>query len=66
MPTTKLPVNLTLERVMDAVAEDDNLGFCMSCGEQAYDVEPDACEYTCEGCEARMVYGAEGLLLMFA
>ena len=66
MPTTKLPQNLTLDRVMFAVQEDDNLGFCLRCGEQAYGVEPDAREYACESCEANLVYGAEEILVMFA
>ncbi len=49
---------------MAAVEEDDNLGFCLECGEEAYYVEPDAREYECESCQANRVYGAEELLVM--
>ena len=66
MPATKLPADLTVEMVMDAYQADDNLGFCMECGLEAYGVEPDAREYNCEGCEAPAVYGAGELLVMFA
>ena len=57
---------LTIDRVMEAVEEDDNLGFCLACGEEAYGVEPDARKYECESCGAAKVYGAQELLLMMA
>lgn len=53
----------TLEQIMEAVEEDDNTGFCIACGEQAYGVEPDARNYECESCGAKKVFGAEELLL---
>jgi hypothetical protein len=53
----------TLEQIMAAVEADDCLGFCVACGEMAYGVEPDACEYECESCGASKVYGAEELLI---
>lgn len=53
----------TLEQIMEAVEEDDNIGFCTACGEQAYGVEPDARNYECESCGAKKVFGAEELLL---
>jgi hypothetical protein len=56
----------TLEEVMDAVQQDDNLGFCLNCGEMAYGVEPDARKYECESCGQRQVYGAEELLMSMA
>jgi hypothetical protein len=58
--------SLTLERVIAAVEEDDSLGFCTACGEDAYGVEPDARKYECEACGERAVYGAEELLLELA
>jgi hypothetical protein len=61
-----LPANLSLNEIVAAVQEDDNLGFCLKCGSEAYGVEPDAEKYTCEECEAPTVYGAEQLLLMYA
>jgi hypothetical protein len=33
---------VTLEQVMAAIEADDCLGFCLACGEEAYNVEPDA------------------------
>jgi hypothetical protein len=39
-------------------------GFCLSCGEQVYGVEPDVRNYTCDECGAKEVFGASELLLM--
>jgi ribosomal protein L37E len=57
---------VTLKQVMTAVEQDDNLGFCLACGAEAFNVEPDARRYTCESCGAPRVYGAEELLLHMA
>jgi len=57
---------VTIEQVMEAVEEDNNLGFCTACGAEAFNVEPDARNYKCECCGEREVYGAEELLLMMA
>ena len=54
---------LQLDEVLEAVEMDANIGFCIACGEQAFDVEPDARKYECESCGERKVYGAEELLL---
>ena len=62
----KMHKSITVERVMMACEADDFLGFCVACGEEAYQVEPDACAYTCESCDAAGVYGAEELLMMLA
>ena len=59
-----LPDGLTLDVIMEAAQDDDNSGFCLGCGEQAFGVEPDARAYECESCGARRVYGAEELLIM--
>jgi hypothetical protein len=53
----------TLEQIMAAVEADDNLGFCVACGEMAHGVEPDAEGYECESCGASAVFGAEELLI---
>jgi len=58
--------SITLELVLNACETDDNLGFCLSCGAEAYGVEPDARRYTCESCDEDKVYGAEELLIMMA
>lgn len=62
--------SITLDRVVEVVERShlslDNPGFCLSCGADAYGVEPDATRYTCEACEAPSVYGAEEVLLWLA
>lgn len=58
--------HITLERLMEAIEEDDNLGFCIWCGAEAYGVEPDAEHYKCEDCGELQVFGAEQLLLYLA
>jgi len=57
---------VSIEQVMDAVERDDNSGFCLECGAEAYGVEPDARRYKCEECGAMAVYGAEECLFMVA
>jgi predicted RNA-binding Zn-ribbon protein involved in translation (DUF1610 family) len=41
----------------------DNPGFCIACGEEADNVEPDARNYECDYCGEHQVYGAEELLI---
>ena len=53
------------ERLLHLAQEDNNLGFCMACGEEQAGVEPDATKYKCESCGKKEVYGAEEGLLMF-
>jgi hypothetical protein len=57
-------VTIDTDRILEAVQADDNLGFCLACGEEAYGVEPDARRYPCEACGAKQVYGAEELMIM--
>ena len=52
------------DELIAAVQADDNRGFCIECGEEAFGVEPDARQYTCESCGLATVYGAEELLMM--
>ncbi len=59
----KVHSTVTLDRVMGAIEDDDNLGFCIACGDEAIGCEPDAREYTCESCGEDKVFGAEELLL---
>ena len=56
--------SITLELVMNAMADQDYVGFCITCGEQFDGIEPDAHEYECECCGQHTVYGAEELLVM--
>jgi ribosomal protein L37E len=55
---------LDLDEVMAAAERGEYMGFCLACGDEAYDVEPDARKYECESCGANKVYGAEEILLM--
>ena len=57
-------MKISLDKILAAVEADNNSGFCLACGEEAYGVEPDARGYECESCGANKVYGAEELLVM--
>jgi hypothetical protein len=57
------PVILSTKRIMAAIESGENAGFCKACGAQAYNVEPDARNYTCESCGQPEVYGAEECLI---
>ncbi len=63
---SKEPVKwkVTLDQVMAAIEADNNLGFCLACGEEAWGVEPDARKYHCSNCSEWQVYGAEECLIM--
>ena len=52
--------------LLEAIENDENIGYCVTCGAEAYGVELDACSYPCDSCGKRKVYGAETLLLMRA
>lgn len=54
---------VTIDQVIAAVEADDNLGFCVKCGSEVQDVEPDARNYPCESCGENEVFGAEELLI---
>ena len=51
------PSAATLEELVQ-----DDLGFCLACGE-TQSTEPDAVRYECECCGEAKVYGATELLL---
>jgi DNA-directed RNA polymerase subunit RPC12/RpoP len=42
----------------------DMSGFCLACGAEVGNIEPDAGKYRCPACDAHKVYGAEQLVLM--
>lgn len=50
--------------VLDYMYSMNSPGFCHACGEDAYNVEPDARKYVCESCGQPAVHGAEETLLM--
>jgi hypothetical protein len=55
-------MTFTLEQIEEAM--DNGSGFCIACGEERDCCEPDACEYECDACGQRKVYGAGELLIM--
>ena len=67
---TKVHHSLTIDRVLEAVENAatslENPGFCIDCGSEESDVEPDARNYRCEACGQKEVFGAEELLIMIA
>jgi predicted RNA-binding Zn-ribbon protein involved in translation (DUF1610 family) len=58
-------MNIDIEDIIEAVENDDNIGFCRSCGAEHYNVEPDARNYECEECGKHEVFGAQELLIMY-
>lgn len=45
------------------IHSDEDLGFCVRCGSEAYGVEPDARGYECENCGTKGIYGLEELMI---
>jgi hypothetical protein len=54
-----------LDRAMQIVEDDENLGICLKCESERDGCEPDARNYKCEDCGEREVYGASEILFMF-
>ena len=52
----------SLEQIEQAMQ--DQTGFCIVCGYEQDNCEPDARDYCCEDCDCNSVYGAEELALM--
>ena len=63
----KMHSSITLDRLDDAVRREmydlDNPGFCIACGNEQEECEPDARKYECEACGEHEVYGAQELLM---
>jgi hypothetical protein len=57
-------MKITLEQLEEALLNDSSTGFCLSCGNEAYGVEPDAREYECMKCGQYDLFGAEEILIM--
>jgi len=53
-----------LQKLLKHCKDDDDSGYCLACGEEAYGVDPDARKATCESCKAPKVYGCQELILM--
>ncbi len=60
--------SITQDRLLAAVESEmfgmENPGFCIKCGDEAMNCEPDAEKYLCEACGERAVYGAEQLMFL--
>ncbi len=52
----------TLEQI--EAADSDYGGFCLACGAEAFNCEPDARKYHCESCDLNLVYGAQEIGMM--
>jgi Zn finger protein HypA/HybF involved in hydrogenase expression len=59
----KIHSDVTIDRVVELIEEDDNTGLCLACGAERPNTEPDARRYECDECGAKQVYGAEQILL---
>lgn len=59
-------MKIPFKQVEAAINSQDNIGFCLACGEEQDGCEPDARKYECEVCGQNRVYGAEEILLMGA
>jgi len=62
--------SITQERVIEAVESQmfglENPGFCLACGADHDECEPDASGYECYECGERKVEGASNVLIMVA
>lgn len=57
---------LNIDRVIAAAENDEEyIGFCVACGAEHYEVEPDARRYECDECGKHKVYGAQEILLSY-
>ena len=61
---------LTQEEVLEAAEQEmygmENDGFCLACGAQRGDCEPDAENYECDECGENEVFGAAQIILCTA
>lgn len=53
-----------MERVIEALQDDEMIGICLACGEEQEErYEPDVRKARCESCGECQVYGAEEILI---
>ena len=60
----KLTLDIIMEACERTMFDGEMVGFCIDCGVEHDNCEPDARKYTCEACGKNKVYGAEEILLM--
>jgi hypothetical protein len=56
------PRTFSMEELKEAM--ESQSGFCLKCGAERGECEPDARKYKCESCGANAVYGAEEIVIM--
>jgi len=54
---------LQLEEVLAAAESGEGIGFCVRCGSEHAECEPDARNYACQDCGLATVFGAEEILI---
>lgn len=63
----KIHKSITMEKLICAVKDEmfgtSNPGFCIVCGNQQDECEPDARNYECDECGRNQVFGAAELLM---
>ena len=57
-------MSVDIDEVIEAIQNDELVGFCHNCGYCQDCCEPDARNYECEECGENKVFGAEETLLM--
>ena len=55
---------LDLDLIMDSIDNDEQTGYCISCGAEHSSCEPDMEKGCCEQCGQHTVFGAEQILLL--
>jgi hypothetical protein len=62
----KMHNSITPERILGAVKssmfDNEHIGFCVACGEEFTNIEPDLREGICKICKQPKVFGAESIL----
>lgn len=59
----KIDKSITMEVILAAVEANNGTGFCIHCGHEHMECEPDMRQGECENCGSLAVYGAEELLI---
>ena len=66
----RIHASINLDRVIAAVEGGTfglaDIGICIACGEERFQTEPDARNYSCESCGEAQVFGAEEILMEVA
>lgn len=62
--TGKIQIMQSFKTLQKAIEADEMIGFCLACGAERGQTEPDARKYPCEVCHELKVYGAEELVMM--